>query len=63
MKQKINYSKLIINPENYRFDSVDNEHDAIDLMLEEKGTDIINLARHIYHNGLDEAKDVRVLST
>lgn len=61
MKVDINYKFLIVNPENYRFDSVDTQEQAIDLMLEKKGTEIFNLAKHILENGLDKAKDFRVL--
>ena len=61
MKKRIHYSKLIVNPENYRFDPVENQEEAIDLMLEEKGSEIVNLAKHILEHGLDEAKDFRVL--
>ncbi len=61
MKKPIHYTKLIVNPENYRFDPVENQEEAIDLMLEEKGSEIVNLARHILEHGLDEAKDFRVL--
>lgn len=61
MKKNIEVEKLIVNPENYRFDPVDNQEEAIDLMLEEKGDEIINLAKHIYEYGLDKARDSRVL--
>ena len=61
MKKPIHYTKLIVNPENYRFDPVENQEEAIDLMLEEKGSEIVNLAKHILEHGLDEAKDFRVL--
>ncbi len=63
MKKIIHYSKLVVNPENYRFDPVENQEEAIDLILEEKGSEILNLAKHILENGLDEAKDLRVLET
>lgn len=62
MKKSISYEYLIINPENYRFDPVDNQSQAIELMLEEKGTEILNLAKDIVKNGLDQAKDIRVIS-
>ncbi len=62
MKENIHYNKLIVNPENYRFDSVKNQEEAIDLMLKEKGVEIVNLAKHILEHGLDEAKDLRVLA-
>lgn len=61
MKKTIHYSKLIVNPENYRFDPVENQHEAIDLMLGEKGSEIVNLAKHILEHGLDEAKELRVV--
>ena len=61
MKKIIHYDKLIVSPENYRFDPVENQEEAIDLMLEEKGVEILHLAKHILDNGLDEAKDFRVL--
>lgn len=61
MKKDVDIGKLIVNPENYRFDPVDKQDEAIDLMLEEKGDEIINLAKHIFENGLDKAKDSRVL--
>ncbi len=60
MRENININKLIVNPENYRFDSVENQSQAIDLMLEEKGSEIFNLAKHIAEHGLDEAKNLRV---
>lgn len=61
MKKIISYKNLIVNPENYRFDPVKNQSEAIDLMLNEKGNEIYNLAEHIAKNGLDPAKDFRVL--
>lgn len=61
MKKNIAIEKLIVNPENYRFDPVDSQSEAIDLMLEEKGDEIANLAKHVFEYGLDEAKDLRVL--
>jgi len=61
MKRNIEIEKLIVNPENYRFDPVDNQEEAIDLMLEEKGDEIVNLAGHIYQYGLDKSRDSRVI--
>lgn len=54
-------NNLVVNPENYRFDPVETQSQAINLMLEEKGNDIFNLAKHIIDNGLDEAKNLRVI--
>lgn len=61
MKRFIDVNKLIINPENYRFDPVLTQTEAIDLMLERKGQEILNLASHIAERGLDQARDVRVV--
>ena len=61
MKQLINYANLIINPENYRFDPVETQEQAIDLMITKKGTEILNMAKHISEHGLDTSKDIRVL--
>jgi len=60
MRKTIEVSNLMVNPENYRFDPVETQSQAIDLMLEEKGTEIFNLAKHIVEHGLDEAKNLRV---
>lgn len=60
MRENIPISKLIVNPKNYRFDPVSNQSQAIDLMIEEKGNEILVLAKHIYEKGLDKAKDLRV---
>lgn len=61
MRELIPINKLIVNPENYRFDPVDTQDQAIDLMIEKKGTEIYNLAKHILEYGLDGARDIRVL--
>jgi hypothetical protein len=63
MKKLINYKKLIVNPENYRFEKVKNSSEAINLMLKEKGKEILNLAKNILDNGLDQTKDFRVLKS
>jgi len=61
MKKNIEIDKLVVNPENYRFDPVDNQSEAIDLMIDEKGDEILGLAKHIYEHGLDKSKDSRVI--
>jgi hypothetical protein len=60
VRRIIDLAELVVNPENYRFDPVETQSDAIDLMLEERGNEIFNLAKHIIENGLDEAKNLRV---
>lgn len=61
MRKIIEIEKLIVNPKNYRFDPVETQAEAIDLMLDEKGEELVNLAKHILENGLDEAKNFRVI--
>src|SRR3989338_390981 len=61
MEKNITVDKLIVNPENYRFDPVDTQTEAIGLMLDEKGDEVLNLAKHIFEHGLDKAKDCRVI--
>ena len=60
-KESLEIAKIIVNPKNYRFDPVDTQDEAIDLMLIEKGKEIFNLAQHILEYGLDVAKSLRVL--
>ncbi|MFT7088213.1 MAG: hypothetical protein ACJAZX_001668 [Rickettsiales bacterium] len=61
MKKVIEITKLIVNPENFRFDPVKNEQEAIDLMLGKKSTECLKLAQHIIDHGLDQSKDTRVI--
>lgn len=61
MKKVLNVKDLIVNPENYRFDSVDTEDEAIEVMLQDKGKEIVNIATHIVDKGLDQARDIRVI--
>src|SRR3989344_5072369 len=61
MKKTLRISQLVVNPENYRFEPVKNESKAIDLMLEEKGPEILVLAKHIGRFGLDPTRDTRVV--
>ena len=42
MRKIININELIVNPDNYRFDPVETQNQAIDLMLDEKGSEIFN---------------------
>lgn len=49
----ISIDKLIVNPENYRFDSVDNETSAIKIMLQNHNKAIKELLKDILENGLN----------
>ena len=50
--KRISISKLIINPNNDRFEPVENEKDAIDVMLTKLGDKIYYIATHILENGI-----------
>lgn len=50
--KSISISNLIINPDNDRFESVENEKQAIDIMLTKLGDKIYYIAIHILENGL-----------
>ena len=47
--KSISISNLIINPDNDRFESVENEKQAIDIMLTKLGDKIYYIAIHIYN--------------
>ncbi|NME65659.1 hypothetical protein HF846_13750 [Clostridium cadaveris] len=49
----IHISKLVVNPENYRFESVENEFEAIKTMLTEHNKEIKNLLKDILEFGLN----------
>lgn len=46
--KSISISNLIINPDNDRFESVENEKQAIDIMLTKLGDKIYYIAIHIF---------------
>lgn len=52
-RKKIHISKIIINPENYRFDPVDNELQAIEVMLKENNDKVKSLLKDILTNGIN----------
>ncbi|MDQ0149158.1 hypothetical protein J2S18_001088 [Eubacterium multiforme] len=49
----VSIDKLIVNPENYRFESVDNEDLAIKIMLDKHNKAIKELLKDILENGLN----------
>jgi hypothetical protein len=51
--QEIKLTDLQINTENYRFEPVSSQKEAIDKMIEDQGEKIFNLANHIVQNGLN----------
>lgn len=58
--KKIDLSKLIVNPENYRHKSVDSEGDAINIMLTNLNPKIKALTKHILENGLNPNENISV---
>lgn len=61
-KKTIDIQKLLVNPENPRFEPVENQAAALELMLSEAGDEVINLARDISLNGLNPSKRLMVIA-
>ncbi|MCX6807392.1 MAG: hypothetical protein NTZ80_01095 [Patescibacteria group bacterium] len=61
MKAIIPIAKLLVNPENPRFESVKNQADAIDLMISKAGANVFNLAKDIAQHGLNPSKSLMVI--
>lgn len=45
VRQKVKLDELVVNPENYRFEPVDDEEKALRTMMEGLGSEVANLAR------------------
>jgi len=60
-KDKISVTKLLVNPENPRFNPVKNQKKAIDLMLIKMSKKILNLAEDIAQHGLNPSKSLMVI--
>lgn len=61
--KKINLTKLQVNTENYRFEPVASQKEAIDTMIEEQGDKLFNLAQHIVENGLNPNDKIQVIAS
>ena len=59
--QSINLSELFVNLENPRFDLVENQQKAFDIMLRKMKSKIKNLAHDIVNYGLNPGKPLLVL--
>lgn len=57
----IQLSDLIVNTENYRFEPVGSQKEAIDQMIADQGEKLVNLAEHIMVNGLNPNDRVQVI--
>jgi ParB-like chromosome segregation protein Spo0J len=51
---------LLLNTENFRYDTVNDQKEAINKMLEDQGKKLLNLAQHILKYGLNPNKKVQV---
>jgi len=49
----LSLSDLLVNPENYRFDGLASQKQAIEVMIENQRDKLYNLALHIVENGLN----------
>ena len=59
----ISLSDLMVNAENYRFDPVASQKEAIDKMIENQGDYLYNLAEHIVKNGLNPTDAIQVFQS
>ncbi|MFN8244729.1 MAG: hypothetical protein U0X40_11805 [Ferruginibacter sp.] len=56
-------TELLVNTENYRFDTVASQKEAIDKMLEDQKDNLFNLAEHIINNGLNPNDRIEVVAS
>jgi len=59
-KADIKLDDLLVNPDNYRFDPVENQRDAILVMLRSQKDKVLNLARDIAQHGLSPMERLAV---
>lgn len=52
-KEEIELSNVIVNPDNYRFEPVEDEQKALKTMMDSLGSEVSNLARDIVEHGLN----------
>ena len=58
--KKLKIPDLLVNPENYRFKSVQSQKEAINLMINNQGEKLYNLAQHITENGINPTEFIFV---
>lgn len=61
--KKIKINDLLVNTENYRFDTVVSQREAIEKMLDDQSDNLLNLADHILKNGLNPNDKVEVTAS
>lgn len=59
--EKIKLTDLHINTENYRFEPVASQKEAIDKMVEDQGEKLLNLGEHVVINGLNPNDKIQVV--
>lgn len=59
--EKIKLTDLRINTENYRFEPVASQKEAIDKMIGDQGEKLFNLAEHVVSNGLNPNDKIQVV--
>ncbi len=60
LRKKIKLLKLKVNTENYRFEPLETEEEAIDYMIKNQKDKLLNLARDIIKHGLNPHEDTLV---
>lgn len=58
--KSISVQDLLVNPENYRYVSVESQKEAINLIVSDQKEKLLNLAQHILENGLNPNDLVQV---
>ncbi len=59
--KKVKINDLLVNTENYRFEPVASQKEAIDKMVDDQGDKLYNLAEHILKNGFNPNDKVQVV--
>lgn len=59
--KKLKLTELLVNTENYRFDTVASQKEAIDKMLDDQNDNLYNLAEHMVKNGLNPNDRIEVV--
>jgi len=58
--EKINLVNILVNTENYRFDTAASQKESIDIMIEDQNDKLFRLAEHIIINGLNPNDIIQV---
>jgi len=58
--KKISVTDLNVNTDNYRYEPVKSEKEAVDTMIQDQGDNLYNLAKHILEHGLDPTQTILV---